>query len=330
MKKLLLTLFCLVGAAGLITAQTVIYDNGPVMNLPGGGAGGADVSHIHDGMNLYGSNHSLSLGYRVADEFVVPAGETWTIDSLVFFAYQTNSPITSSLTEINVRIWDGVPEDVGSTVVFGDDVTNLMITSEWSGIYRTADFGSPNCDPATCTARPIMRSATIIGTTLTAGTYWVDWQTGGSLSSGPWIPQLNFGIGVTTTGNALQYVPSTLLWQAMEDTVPASMGYEPQGVPFMVVGSITVGVQELNANNNVSVYPNPVTDKTFVNVNVAASKNAVFTFTLFDMLGNQVKQISQVGKRLMEFNRGDMPNGIYFYEVKKDNQTLKLGKIVLQ
>src|SRR4030095_12358838 len=105
MKKTLL-LIIITSFAYLTYAQSVIYDNGPLINLPGGGFGGADVSHLHDGMNSLGSNNSLSLGYRCADDIVIPAWESWNIDSIIFYGYQTNSTTTSTFSDVNVRIWD--------------------------------------------------------------------------------------------------------------------------------------------------------------------------------------------------------------------------------
>ena len=314
-------------------AQTVIFDNGPLFNFPGGGVSGADVSHIHDGMNTLGSNASASAGYRMAEDIVIPAGETWNIDSLIFYGYQTNSGTVSTMTDMTVRIWDGIPGDPGSMVIFGDETTNVMITTDWTGIYRTADFISTTCPPATCSSRPIMRCATVTNTSLTAGTYWIDWQFGGTLTSGPWAPPLNFGLGITTTGNAMQYVPANTAWQIVQDTVPANGGnppYEPQGLPFLVVGSIITGIPSINTNNNISVSPNPVADMATISINIPMDKSATYSFKLYDMLGNTVNHVPQITSTQSEFIRGSLSDGVYFYEFKKDNTVMKIGKLVLQ
>ncbi len=333
MKRKLLSVTVLIFTACMLHAQTVIYDNGPLVNLPGGGFNGADVSHIHDGMNSLGSNQSLANGYRLADDIVVPVGETWNIDSIVFYGYQTGSTMTSTFTDVNVRIWNGVPDDVGSVVVSGDDITNVMVTSEWTGAYRTADFGSPNCEPSTCTSRPIMRNATVSLASLTAGTYWIDWQSNGTLASGPWAPQINLGVGVTTSGNALQYVPANAAWQAVEDTVPANAGnppYEPQGFPFLVIGSIVTGVHSPASAGGVSVFPNPVTDKANVTITLPMQSGTSYTFELFDMLGNSVARIDAIHSNKFELNRGSLADGIYFYELRNSGSTLKQGKVVFE
>ncbi len=332
MKKTLPILILCIMMSVTSIAQTVIYDNGPLVNLPGGGFGGADVSHLHDGMNSLGTNHSFSGGYRVADDIVIPAGESWSIDSLVFYSYQTQASnnTVSTFLDVNVRIWDGIPGDPGSAVIFGDETTNVMITSEWSGIYRTADFTSANCPPTTCFQRAIMRNATTTGTLLSSGTYWIDWQSNGSLTSGPWAPQINLGIGITTSGNGLQYVPATQLWMPAVDTVPANGTNEPQGFPFLVVGSVVTGIAANNTNSYVSVSPNPVNDIAVINVTIPSQKNNEIAFTLYDMLGNAVHKMKEINTSKFNFERGSLPNGVYFYEVKNNNKLLKMGKLVLQ
>ncbi|MGQ9798753.1 MAG: hypothetical protein ACUVRG_05590 [Ignavibacterium sp.] len=50
-----------------------------------------------------------------------------------------------------------------------------------------------------------MKQTVTIGVTLGEGHYWIDWQSNGFLSSGPWVFPVTTN-GVTKTGDALQYV----------------------------------------------------------------------------------------------------------------------------
>jgi hypothetical protein len=206
--------------------DAMLYDNGPAFNVPGGGSGGADLSLLESttlGMNTLGAGHQFTLGYRMADEFTVPAGETWTIDSLIFYAYQTNSGMASTITGVYCQIWDGDPS-AGGTIVWGDLTTNRLANTYWSNIYRASET-SP-----TSTARPIMRNvAATSALVLTEGTYWIDWSTDGSASSGPWAPPIAI-LGQATTGNALQY---TTAWAPFLDSGTST----PQGLPFEIWGS---------------------------------------------------------------------------------------------
>lgn len=326
MKKLLLSAMALLATTSLV-AQTVIYDSGPIYDLAGGGSGGANASTLHDAMTTYGAGHAFASGYRVAEDIIVPAGETWNIDSLVFHAYQTNSGNISTITAVNVRIWNGTPGGA-STIVFGDSTSNILVTSDFAGTYRTGDFTSTACPPATCVARPIMRNATYVGTTLTAGTYWVDWQTDGSATSGPWAPPVNLGAGNTTTGNAKQYIndPANANYTNWVDLTDGG-SLTPQGLPFLVVGSITTGINEVDGGRQVSVYPNPVVSK--ATVSISGTTTEKFDFVVYNMIGSAVREYTNLSAGSFTFDRVGLENGVYFYEVRTNDNTVKSGKIVL-
>ncbi len=203
----------------------LLYDNGPLVNSPGTGAGGADESMLQNvtlNMSTTGFAHQVLNSNRVADDFTV-TGFGWLVEEVVFFAYQTNSPITSTITAVNLRIWDGPPGNTGSNIIFGDAFTNRLLATTWSGIYRVSETTSGN------TQRPIMANTVEVGLFLPPGTYWLDWQSDGTLASGPWVPPITIN-GQNTTGNGLQGLAG--VW------VPANDGttLTQQGFPFVLYG----------------------------------------------------------------------------------------------
>ena len=204
--------------------EVVLFDNGPLVTHPGGGGGGADASALQTALTMgtYGTSCSLGTGFRVADDVIVTDPAGWAIDTITFFTYQSFSGTTSTITSLNLRIWNGPPNDPASTVVWGDTTTNILTGTTWTNIYRVLDTSLLNTD------RPIMTAVGTVNTTLPAGTYWLDWQVGGSLASGPWAPAVTV-LGQTTTGNAMQQTVSTGVWAAFVDV-------GPQGLPFIVDG----------------------------------------------------------------------------------------------
>jgi hypothetical protein len=205
-------------------SRAILYDNGPLVTHPLGGAGGHDASAVQTalGMTLYGFGHQYSLGYRMADDFTIPAGGSWDIQQITFFAYQTGSGTTSSITGVYFEILNGSPAGGGS-VVFGDQTTNRMTSTSWSGIYRTLDT-----DVRTATTRCIMANVCAAAVTLSPGTYWIAWNTNGTLTSGPWAPPVTV-LGSTGSGNGLQYLGTTG-WGAALD------GSWQQDLPFVIEG----------------------------------------------------------------------------------------------
>ena len=208
--------------------EAVLYDNGPLVNHPGGGAGGADASALQTalGNSTYGFGHSPNApGYRVADDFTVPAGG-WTITTITFYAYQTGSTTTSTINHVNLRIWDGPPGASGSNVVFGDTTTNRLAGSSFTNIYRVLDTNLLD------STRPIMADVVTVNQVLGPGTYWLDWQTGGTLSSGPWAPPVTLTGQTQKPGaNGLQWDGST--WNPALDTGNNTQ----QDFPFVIEGT---------------------------------------------------------------------------------------------
>jgi len=216
--------------------RDVLHDNGPVYNAPG-------LSILESttlGMSTLGFGHQFGLGYRMADDFTVDAG-LWNIVRITFFAYQTGAATSpSTMTGVYFQIWDGSPDDAGSSVVWGDLVTNRLSTSVWSEIYRVAegDQGATN--------RPIMANTCNVLISLPAGDYWLDWMTDGSLTSGPWAPPIVV-LGQTTTGNGLQY---TTAWADAVDSGTAT----PQGLPFIIEGCIPTPVEQASWSSIKALY----------------------------------------------------------------------------
>lgn len=208
----------------------VLYDNGPYADSAGTGTGGADESILEDvtlGMNTLGFGHQLSAGNRVADDFTVTDPAGWQVDAITFFAYQTGSTTTSTMTAVNLRIWDGVPGGGGS-VVWGDTTTNVMSATDWSNAFRVTQTTT-----GTANNRPIMANTVAVNTVLPPGTYWVDWQTDGSASfSGPWAPPIVI-LGQATTGNGMQSLDNGVTFGPVNDSGTATQ----QGFPFIVEGT---------------------------------------------------------------------------------------------
>lgn len=213
---------------------TILYDNGPLVNCPGCGVGGADESVLQNtslGMSVFGFGHQVSAGNRIADDFTVPAGDGWDVLGFRFYAYQSFAGTTSTITAVNYRIWDGEPGN-GGTVIYGDNVTNQMVLTDWTNIYRVTETTSGGN-----TDRAIMWDEVNIGLGggvlhLDPGTYWVDWQTDGSAASGPWAPPVTIN-GQCVTGNALQSLTDNgVTWAPVVDTGSGCA----QDFPFLVFG----------------------------------------------------------------------------------------------
>ena len=113
----------------------------------------------------------------------MPVGQTWTINQVIVFAYQTGfTGTTSPITAATLRIWNGRPGDAGSTIIFGDTTTNRLASSTDSGLWRifnsVVGFAA-NPAPAPITNRRVWQNNINVSpaAVLTAGNYWIDWNT---------------------------------------------------------------------------------------------------------------------------------------------------------
>lgn len=220
------------GRGNPFAPTAVLWDNGPLVTCPGCGAGGADESVLQTtslGMTILGFGHQVAFDNRVADDFTIADPAGWDIDSVTFFAYQTGGGIPSTMTAVNLQIWDGLPGG-GGTVIFGDTATNLLTDTDFSNIYRVTETtpGASN--------RAIMYDTLTFATPihLDPGTYWLDWQTDGTAASGPWAPPVTI-TGQTSTGDGLQSVDGGVTYLPVLDI-------GGQDFPFIIEGEVTGGV----------------------------------------------------------------------------------------
>jgi hypothetical protein len=212
-------------------AQT--YSNGPLVTHPGGGFGGADASTVQNVSPLFlssfGYGGQSNANNRLADDFVVPAGQAWLVTQIRIFGYQTQTTpsTTSTMTGGNYRIWTAAP-NAGGAVLHDHSGTNQMTSTDFgTNTYRVA--ASPATPGLLANNRPVFRIAMSgNGIVLPAGTYWLDFAATGSLASGPFFPPISIW-NQATTGNAVQALAG--VWGAFPIT---SGGSFAQGLPFEI------------------------------------------------------------------------------------------------
>lgn len=211
-------------------APALTYDNGALITHPGGGPGGADASRLQStslGMSTLGFTASDAGAFRIADDFTATA-PGWTINTITLFGYQTGSTTTSTFDVVRLQIWANGAPNAGGAVIFGDTTTNRFGSSAFTNIYRDTETTVAN------NQRPIMATtSSAIALTFGAGTYWLDYQLGGTLASGPFSPPTTI-LGQTSGScspncNALQW--SGTAWAALDD---GAAGVQAQDVRFII------------------------------------------------------------------------------------------------
>ena len=198
---------------------------GVLVTHPGGMTGavaGADRSTFGYGASKLGFSADNGSSDRLADDF--NAGNSWTINSIRLYTYQTNAT-ASSITGVTLRLWSGA---AGSgSLLFGDETTNVMTSTSLSNIYRT-----PRSTTAGTTRRIQFVDVAGLNWNIGPGSYSLDWGFTGSLSSGSWTPALTpLGATGVTTGNGQQRIGAAGTFANALD------GSTPQDFPFLIEGT---------------------------------------------------------------------------------------------
>lgn len=245
-----------------------IYNNGPVStgaNSKTNVAAPAGFTWSELSTDNGGGNHSnttlgagcqlvtaSAVNNRCADDFTVPAGQTWTINTVVVYGYQTNATV-NPYTAANLRIWNGVPGGAGVTTIFGDTTTNRMGTvtdSTWLRIGNTLGGAGGVTAAPTNSARKIWRIPINVSPALvlSPGTYWIDFQ----LNSGAnnFTPLISIpGARTTPIANSRQFTGTA--WADLVDIGEPSVQTPPQpdvipnvliDFPFLIEGSASGGI----------------------------------------------------------------------------------------
>lgn len=182
-------------------AAQVLHDNGPLVTGAGNGSGGANTSAVQSGVNqtVTGIGASIAGETRVADNFTVPPSG-WLVSGLRLFAFQPGAqPSSIGVNGATVRIWRGLPDQVGSVVVFDSaNRPDLIPSVAFSNLFRVT--GARTGDDRRPVARLELQGLALV---LHGGSYWLDWELSGNRAAGPFVPPVTRA-GQAGSGNAMQ------------------------------------------------------------------------------------------------------------------------------
>ena len=217
--------FCLLILIGT-SAVAQQYTNGPLSTGASTSNGtaapaGFTWSEVQGANTIAGFGANITAN-TVADDFTVPAGPSWGVTKISFFAYSTGfAGSTSPFDDVRVAIYNTNPSVGNPTPIFGDRTTNRFAASSSASMYRIF-----NATPGT--TRQIFRVEANVSVTLAPGTYWIEWGVGTSQASNFSPPVTIVGAAGATGANAIQRTVTTGAWAALVD------GTTPQAMPFVI------------------------------------------------------------------------------------------------
>jgi hypothetical protein len=78
------------------------------------------------------------------------------------------------------------------------------------------------------------------------------------------------------------------------------------------------------------VYPNPVTDASFIEFNSIDKDWSSYTLNVVNLNGQKVNMLESMKDGRFEIHRNGLNDGVYFYEILKDNRKISAGRILVQ
>lgn len=271
-------------------------------------------------------NTAGTLNFQLADNFVVPAGQQWNVTSVDVFGYQTGSAAaTNPFNALRVQIFNGDPSS-GGTPVAGNLTTNIMdgANSTAALVYRIFNSTTPAPGTAAGTTRKVWRLRGTLAATLPAGTYWVVYQAHTTNDATAFFPSVTISGSRGLAGwNAKQNVVAStdvaavLGWADVVDAGnPATAPDFPQDMPFVINGTVTLGVDENSFEASVSLSPNPT--KNVLSI-AAPTDTTINGYEIFDVNGKVVKALSSSSSSISEINVSELSVGNYIIKLKSDN-----------
>ncbi|GAB2861195.1 hypothetical protein GCM10027044_21710 [Hymenobacter ruber] len=205
-----------------------------------------DLGNTTVANSIAGLGYDGALSTELADDFMVPAGQSWTVRSFSFFGYQAGAKDDSPFTGLYVQVWRGQPGTAGATVVSGSAMANCLGHSTDALVYRLLNSRYPT---GSAHAPDITRKVWEIEALVTpdlvlpAGTYWVSWTAWAPSGTGTncFVPVTTVGARTQTGANALQQTtdgadigPWLPLLDAGIGTNPAPVGLD---MAFKIFGT---------------------------------------------------------------------------------------------
>ncbi|MDP2159646.1 MAG: T9SS type A sorting domain-containing protein [Flavobacterium sp.] len=273
-------------------------------------------------------NNANTSNFLLADDFVVPVGQTWDLTSVEVFGYQTGyTGTTIPVDQLRVQIFNGDPSLPGSTLVFGDLTTNRL-NAALSGdalMYRIFNSTVPTSANIPGTTRKIWRFNATTVVTLQPGTYWLVYQVHATNDGALFFPPLTIpGIRGLPSWNAKQRATDGT-WASVVDTgTPVTTPSVPMDMPFNVNYSLNLSITDESVNS-ISVYPNPASNAVYITGNNLDIENILVS----DLNGRVLKSFdfSSVSDAVIDLT--ELTSAVYIITIKSNEGTIN-KKIIKQ
>lgn len=92
---------------------------------------------------------------------------------------------------------------------------------------------------------------------------------------------------------------------------------------------VVTGIENVNIENVISVFPNPFNDATTFVIN-SDKTNESYTFELYDVLGKKVMEQMNISSKQFQISRNGLESGVYFYKIYSSEIPINTGKLIIK
>ncbi len=147
------------------------------------------------------------------------------------------------------------------------------------------------------------------------------------IASGGVPPYNYFWSNGATTSSVNRLAPGTYTVQITDsDTINKAGGYPNKTFSSVIITEDITTYVEVNLDEQLSIYPNPIVDELNISFNNPEGKNSIKIYTLSGVL---LKEENNSGQETIQVSLQNYPQGIYFVEVKTEGETFT-KKIIKQ
>ena len=93
----------------------------------------------------------------------------------------------------------------------------------------------------------------------------------------------------------------------------------------IIINDDALGIDDNELNNQIKIYPNPVSDILTINLGKTHSE---ISLEIYNVVGQRIRTSEYNNKRILTINTSSFSNGIYFFKIKTDTIKSKEFKII--
>jgi hypothetical protein len=268
-------------------------------------------------------NEILAFGNKYNDFFMMSMDSNLNLNWTKTYTSTNFSAYTNQVTKVNSNCY----VIVGSGVVFA---LNAQGTTLWA---KTIDFGLKPNVYATDTCHFATYSTKTINNW--GSGYWnkMDAQGVGAANISANITLTATSVNLTSaTPNIVDKGSSVM----MSTSIPFSVVATVQATDSAIIKMPSTSncgskpneiLESIAAQNIFNVFPNPTTQ--FITFEITNNNQTNIEIEIADICGKKINSYNSTNSTL-QINLSNMPNGIYFYQVKMNKQSIQNGKFLKQ